>query len=226
MRVLIAGQRSFGADVLALCLRLGHEVVAVAAPAEGSGPGGYDRLRAAAELQRVPWIPPGALRAGAIPEGTDLILAAHSHEYLGRQTRLRARLGALGYHPSLLPLHRGRDAVRWTVHMGERVAGGTVFWLSENVDAGPVAAQDWCFVRREDDARTLWRRELRPMGVRLFERVLRHVAAGRVVAVPQDEALATWEPAWERAPLPRPELLMIGRGTPVITDAGALRGSD
>ena len=132
MRLLIAGQKQFGTETYRLCRRLGHDVVAVAAPAlaSSSSTDGHrfpDRLRAAAEHDRVPWIPAGELRADGVPDGTDLIVAAHSHDYLGRRTRLRARLGAIGYHPSLLPLHRGRDAVRWTIKMGDRVTGGTVY---------------------------------------------------------------------------------------------------
>ena len=49
--------------------------------------------------------------------------AAHSHDFIGRKTRALSRLGALGYHPSLLPLHRGRDAIRWAVHMRVRCLG-------------------------------------------------------------------------------------------------------
>ena len=137
--------------------------------------------------------------------------AAHSHDFIGRKTRALSRLGALGYHPSLLPLHRGRDAIRWAVHMRERVTGGTCYWMTDDVDAGPVAAHDWCFIRPEDDARSLWSRELAPMGLRLFERVLAVLAARRVVCIPQDSSLATWEPAFDGAPrLRRPDLLQIG----------------
>lgn len=197
MRLLIAGQKRFGAETYRLCRRLGHDVVAVAA-----------------EDDRVPWIRAGELRADCVPDGTDLIVAAHSHDYLGRRTRLRARLGAIGYHPSLLPLHRGRDAVRWTVKMGDRVTGGTVYWLSDALDAGDIAAQDFCLVRPGDTALELWRRDLFPLGLRLFERVLRDLARGVVVRIPQDDALATWEPSWDRPPVFRPELPLLGNGAP------------
>lgn len=93
--------------------------------------------------------------------------------------------------------------------MRDRVAGGSVYWLSDNVDGGDVAAQEWCFVRPDDDASSLWRRELFPIGVRLLNRVVDDVSAGVLVRVPQDEELATWEPSWSRPPLRRPELLCL-----------------
>jgi methionyl-tRNA formyltransferase len=101
--------------------------------------------------------------------------------------------------------------------MGDPIAGGSVYWLSDNVDGGPIAAQDWCFVEPgvapdEIDvvASQLWRKELFPMGIRLlretFDALERHI----IVEVPQDELYATWEPSWERPPLHRPDLPQIG----------------
>ena len=96
--------------------------------------------------------------------------------------------------------------------MGDPVTGGTVYWLTDTIDAGPIAAQDYCFVRPGDTAELLWRRDLFPMGVRLFRQALKDLAAGRLYSVPQDEEVATWEPSWERPPLYRPDLPMLGTG--------------
>ena len=64
--------------------------------------------------------------------------------------------------------------------------------------------------RPEDTAEDLWRRELFPLGLRLFDRVLADIAAGRIVRIPQRHDLATWEPALDREPLFRPELPQLG----------------
>ncbi len=50
------------------------------------------------------------------------------------------------------------------------------------------------------------------MGLRLIARVLADLAAGVRVAIPQEEAAATWEPSWSRPPLRRPDLLLLGDG--------------
>jgi methionyl-tRNA formyltransferase len=216
VRLFIAGQKAFGAAVLEVALARGHEVVGVSSPplAAGCTTTGEplpDRLRDAAARAGVPWMPSGTLSAESLPPRVDLIVAAHSHDFIGRRTRLRAERGAIGYHPSLLPRHRGRDAIRWAIHMGERVTGGSIYRLTDNVDSGPVIAQEHVFIRPGDTAEELWRRELFELGVRLFDRVL--TSGWRIEdEVPQDEALATWEPSWERAPMRRPDLLLIGDG--------------
>lgn len=211
MNVYLCGQRYFGQETLKLLLRLGHSVAGVSAPIQHAD-GGPDRLFALAASLGLPVHPAGRLTADTLPGGVDLIVCAHSYDFVGRKTRLRAKLGAISYHPSLLPVHRGRDAVRWAIKMGDKVTGGTVFWLGDTVDGGPVAAQDFCFIRRSDTAEKLWRRDLQPMGLRLFENTLTDISGGRLVMVDQDESLATWEPSIDRPPLYRPDLPMIGGG--------------
>jgi methionyl-tRNA formyltransferase len=205
MKIILCGQKRFGRDTLQLCQRLGHEIAAVYCPTDPE-----DKLRIYCENTRLPARPAGTLRADAVPPDTDLIVAAHSYDFISRPARLAARLGAIGYHPSLLPLHRGRDAVRWAVRMRERVTGGSVYWLNDTVDGGPIAARAPVFIRPTDDARSLWARELAPLGLRLLEKVLRDLAAGTIIREEQDHNLATWEPSLTGVPsLHRSELPLL-----------------
>jgi methionyl-tRNA formyltransferase len=197
MKLILAGQKSFGAATLAMLLEEGHEVLQVFAPAG-------DRLADAAWAAGIPHRT--EISAATVADGADLIICAHAHVFVSEKARDRTRLGAIGYHPSLLPRHRGRDAVRWTIHMGDKMAGGTVYWLTNKVDAGPMAAQQWCWVKPGDDASSLWSRELFPIGIKLLRRVLWDLSEGRVVKAPQNEANATWEPSWDRPPIGRPDL--------------------
>lgn len=191
MRVAIIGQKWFGAAVLDLAIKRGHAVTAAIAPALD------DRLAGTAFDRGVPVaIAARALSAEQIPADTDVLLAAHCHAFVPAAARARTRFGALGYHPSLLPRHRGRDAIRWSIHMREPITGGTLYWMDDGADTGPIALQRWCHIRPEDTPDTLWRRELAPIGLDLFGRGLDLLSTGALPSVDQDEALATWEPAW------------------------------
>lgn len=210
MRLYLTGQKAFGAAVFEAVVAAGHEVAQVSAPALASSGELPDRLRAAAEKAGVPWLEAGRLRAELMPPDIDLIICAHSHDFIGRKTRHRARLGAIGYHPSLLPRHRGRDAVRWALHMGDAVTGGSVYWLNDNVDGGDIAAQEHAFIRPGETAERLWRDKLAPLGVRLIATVLKDIESGVIVRRPQDPECATWEPSWSRPPVARPDLELLG----------------
>ena len=187
MNIYLCGQKYFGAEVFKALREAGHNIVGVSAPAE-------DRLRAQAESCGVPWMKSGLLSEATIPPGVDLIVAAHSHDFITEPTRLRTKYGAIGYHPSLLPLHRGKDALRWTILKEDKVAGGSVYWLSEIMDGGPIAAQEHVFVLPGDTAEELWRRDLAPLGIRLLCAVCNDIANGRIIKRVQNESIATSEP--------------------------------
>lgn len=208
LRVLLAGQKWFGAEVFRALRALPKvDIVAVSAPVDVTH---QDRLAGQAGLWSMPLIPSGTLCAATMPSGIDLIVAAHAHDFIGEKTRHRARYGGIGYHPSLLPLHRGRDAVRWVIRMRERVTGGTVYRLSKRVDAGEILAQRHVFIRPRDTAEDLWRRDLSPLGVELLTEVVRRFAEeGYVHGTKQDESIATWEPSLDQPPMFRPDLPLL-----------------
>ena len=198
MKCALVGSRYFAAAVLqALRQEPGIEFTRIVAPSAD------DRLALAAKAAGLPLHVldnPKVVPAEAIAEGTDLILAAHTHARVSNEALARSRLGGVGYHPSLLPRHRGIAAVEWTILAGDAVAGGSVYHLADGWDAGAVALQDWCFVLPGDDARSLWERALAPMGLDLLARVLRHAREhGQLPSQPQDPRFATRAPMIRRA---------------------------
>lgn len=128
----------------------------------------------------------------------DLGIAVYCQRFLSANIRARCGLGVLAYHPSLLPRHRGRDAIRWTIAMREPIAGGTAYWMDETADTGPIEAQDWCHVLPGESPAELWRRALAPMGVHLLIKCVERLASGEQPnRIPQDERVATFEPAFK-----------------------------
>ena len=198
MKCALVGSRFFGASVfVALRHEEGVEFTSVVAPAAD------DRLALAARAAGIePHVlaNPKLVPAEAIAPGTDLIIAAHTHARVTNEALARSRLGGVGYHPSLLPRHRGIAAVEWTILEGDAIAGGSVYHLADGWDAGAIAAQDWCFVAKGESARELWERALAPMGLALLSRVVQHARVhGSVPAFAQDPRYATKAPMIRRA---------------------------
>ncbi len=198
MKCVLVGSRYFAAAVLQALQKIeGIEFTSVAAPAVD------DRLALAAHAAGLPvhvLVNPKVVPADAVPEGTDLVIAAHTHARVSNDALARARHGGIGYHPSLLPRHRGIAAVEWTILEGDAIAGGSIYHLADGWDAGAVAAQDWCFVQKGEDARQLWERALAPMGLALLARVVCHARDHDAVpATAQDARFATRAPMIRRA---------------------------
>ena len=139
---------------------------------------------------------PKLVTAREIAEGTDLIVTAHSHARISREALATAMLGGIGYHPSLLPRHRGIAAVEWTIREGDPITGGTVYHLADRMDAGAIAAQEWVFVKKGETARELWERALAPLGQKLLGEVIDYAKTHKALpAKPQDEQFATMAPS-------------------------------
>jgi methionyl-tRNA formyltransferase len=198
MKCALVGSRFFAASVFeALRHEEGLTFTSIVAPAAD------DRLALAAQAAGVavhvlenPRIVPGH----AIAEGTDLIIAAHTHARVSDEALARSRLGGIGYHPSLLPRHRGIAAVEWTILEGDPIAGGSIYHLADGWDAGAIAAQDWCFVKKGETARDLWERALAPMGLALLSKVVHQARLqGTVPAFAQDPSFATRAPMIRKA---------------------------
>lgn len=211
MKVFISGQGYFAGDVLRLCLELGLHVVGVCCPV------GDKYIGKLAAINGIPSVPAGALNADTLPDGVDLGLAAHSFDYIGKKTRYKAKYGWIGYHPSLLPRHRGRSSIEWAIRMNDAITGGTIFWLNAGIDRGDVAYQDWCFIdpslrqmNPKDAAGRLWRSELQEIGLRLFRTALIDIRSGVFIRRPQDERFGTFEPSTDVKDVYKPDLLMIG----------------
>jgi methionyl-tRNA formyltransferase len=193
MRITLVGSRHFGVTTFNMLRQHGVDIVRVVVH------DGEDRLAAAAKtagIEAVVQANPKFVAATEIAPDTDLIVTAHSHARVTREALAAARLGGIGYHPSLLPRHRGLAAVEWTIKEGDPIAGGTVYHLADRMDAGAIAAQEWVFVRKGETARELWERALAPLGYKLLGDVIDYAKTHKnLPAKPQDEQFATKAPA-------------------------------
>jgi methionyl-tRNA formyltransferase len=193
MRITLVGSRHFGVTTFNMLREHKVDIVrVVVADAE-------DRLAAAARaagIEVVVQTDPKLVQGAEIAPGTDLIVTAHSHARVSKQALAAAKMGGIGYHPSLLPRHRGIAAIEWTIKEGDPIAGGTVYHLAERMDAGAIAAQDWVFVKKGETARELWERALAPLGQRLLAEVIDYAKAHHALpAKAQDEQFATKAPS-------------------------------
>jgi methionyl-tRNA formyltransferase len=193
MRITLVGSRHFGVTTLQMLRQ--HEVDVIRVVVADAD----DRLAATARdagIEVVVQANPKLVAASEIGKATDLIVTAHSHARVSKEALAASRLGGIGYHPSLLPRHRGIAAVEWTIRAKDPIAGGTVYHLADRMDAGAIAAQDWCFVGKDETARQLWERALAPMGQRLLAEVIDYAKVHNALpSKPQDEQFATSAPA-------------------------------
>lgn len=150
----------------------------------GSGPI-YDEVRALCERR-------GHMVVDERPY--DLIILANVTRILRAAEIAEAGTGVLCFHPSLLPRHRGGDAVYWTFKMGDKESGVTWFWVDEGIDTGAIAIAEAVPIPPDSSPSKLYYGTLVPLGVSLMDRLLALLERGERPSTAQDESLATYEP--------------------------------
>jgi formyltetrahydrofolate-dependent phosphoribosylglycinamide formyltransferase len=108
--------------------------------------------------------------------GVELVVDA-GYDRIHTRPFLEAYRGRIvNVHPSLLPeFAGGMDAVEQALRSGATVTGATVHLVTEDLDAGPVLAQESVPVLKDDTVETLRRRvheaeyRILPAAIRLLE---------------------------------------------------------
>jgi methionyl-tRNA formyltransferase len=108
-------------------------------------------------------------------------------------TDFRAATGdrLIGYHPAPLPRMRGRGVIPWTILANEPITAGTLFWIDEGVDSGPLLEQVFFHVSADETAASLYARHVAVLSG-MMDRALASLASGSPPRLPQDARYATW----------------------------------
>ncbi len=85
----------------------------------------------------------------------------------------------LNIHPSLLPKYPGINTHQRALEAGDKVHGVSIHFVTEELDGGPVIAQDQVPVNKEDTAEELASRVLEKEHL-LYPKVVSWYAAGRL----------------------------------------------
>jgi methionyl-tRNA formyltransferase len=100
------------------------------------------------------------------------------------------RLLPVNVHASLLPRWRGAAPIQRSLQAGDSVTGITIMKMELGLDSGPILLQRALRIAEGDHAGTL-HDELADMGAEALLEALARLPLGRLMRLPQDEALVT-----------------------------------
>ena len=101
--------------------------------------------------------------------------------------------GTVNVHASLLPKHRGAAPINWCLMQGERETGVTLMRTDVGLDTGDILCVERTPIGELETAGELTGR-LSLIGAGLLARALPDYLEGKIEPVPQDAALASYEP--------------------------------
>jgi methionyl-tRNA formyltransferase len=120
----------------------------------------------------------------------DVAIAPYLTRYIPDADLLKAKIGTLVFHPSLLPLYRGSGAVKEQFKRGELSGGGTWFWADNISDGGDICEQE--AVQITGTPKTFYNGIIIPLGVRLLGDALNDISGGHIRKRPQNHSAATF----------------------------------
>lgn len=198
MRVVVFGFQTWGYRTLQAVLGSGHELVLAVTHSAGNSP--YEQMwsDSVEDLARTKGIPvrvtkrPDAALVAQIDDlDPDIIVANNWRTLLPPEIYARPRLGTLNIHDSLLPAYAGFSPLIWALINGESHVGVTAHLMDEQLDTGPIIAQQSIPVGPKDRTVDLFYRTLDlidPLVVRSLDVLER----GEVPTIAQDPARASY----------------------------------
>ena len=197
MKIVLIGQAAFGAKALEALLENGETVVAAYAPPDRGGKA--DPLKEAALKRGVAVYQPKTYRDDEVYReftglAPDLVVLAFVTSIIPGRFFAAAARGAICYHPSLLPRHRGASAINWAVIMGDTRTGLTIFWPDSGIDTGPILLQKEIEIDPDDTTGSLYFNHLFPMGVEAIAESVKLIREGSAPKIVQSGVGATYEP--------------------------------
>ncbi len=121
----------------------------------------------------------------------DILVTVAYGGYLQAKIRKLPQYGCLNLHPSLLPLYRGANPIKYPLLHGDKTSGYTIFKMVAKMDAGPIYHQEKISIEPNDNFQSL-HDKLASHGAKGMISTIREILNGNLEATPQSDALATY----------------------------------
>lgn len=122
----------------------------------------------------------------------DLLILASYGRIIPKEILALAKKGALNVHPSLLPKYRGSSPVQSVILQGEKKTGVTIILMDEEIDHGPIIAQQEFKESIEEMTQEELKEKLADIGGDLVLEAAAKWLSGKLTPHPQNHELATF----------------------------------
>ena len=146
MRILFVGSVLFSKQALEKLISLKAEIVGVITKQASGFNADFEDLAPIAEKNHIPFKYVNDINH---PENLkwinntkpDIIFCFGWSSLIKKELLSVAKMGVLGFHPSLLPANRGRHPLIWAKILGLPKTGSTFFFMDEGADTGNILNQ-------------------------------------------------------------------------------------
>lgn len=196
-RIVLAG--SVTSSLTTLKKLVEHKMIVVGVfgyePGDSSKVSGYVSMKEVCSNNAIPYFPfkkiaDIEMRIKLAELAPDLFFVIGLSQLVPKEMLEIAKLGNIGFHPTLLPRGRGRAPIAWLI-LEEEKGAANFFQMGEGADDGPVFVQVPFEISCDDNAQSVEKKINRSIEIALDE-WLPELKKGIWNPIPQDEALASY----------------------------------
>lgn len=130
----------------------------------------------------------------ATPQKADVAFAPQFSMNLVKEKK-KPKYGTLIFHPSLLPRHRGQDALGWAFRFGEKYTGACWYWYNDQPYTGDICEMVVLGIQKEESLEEFYDRSVVPSALQMLYFITDDLSKGIVRRRPQSPDSSTYEPS-------------------------------
>lgn len=163
MRIFFIGTVEFSKKALEKLIEIDSNIVGVATKSESSFNADYVELAPVCQKHNIECRTVNNINSAEVLSWIKSlepdIIFCFGWSYLLKKGLLNlAPMGVIGYHPSELPMNRGRHPIIWALTLGLKKTASSFFFMEEGADDGDILSQEKVVILDEDDAGVLYNR--------------------------------------------------------------------
>jgi len=185
MRIVFIGSVYFSLKMLEQLIEMNADIVGVCTRKNLSINSDHSDLSSYCELNKIPWIysddvnSPNTL-SWIRDLRPDIILCFGWSQLLKENLLKIPEFGVIGFHPSQLPINRGKHPIIWALVLGLEETGSTFFKMDLGIDNGEIISQKNIRISTDDNASTLYEKIIRVAQVQLID-LLANIKQGKLI---------------------------------------------
>ena len=163
MRIVFIGSVLFSKFLLSHLIKKNYNIVGVQTKKKSNFNSDHFNLKKICIIQKIPCRYTNNINSKSSVKWLkklkpDLILCLGWSNLLKKKVLSIPSYGTIGFHPTKLPLNRGRHPIIWTLALGLKETACTFFYMNQKADAGKIIVQKKIKISKNDDATTLYKK--------------------------------------------------------------------
>ena len=195
MKILVIGCVKFSSEMLKELISMGENIVGVCTTKSSNFNNDHFNLGIISEKNNIPTSYLEDINSYEsikwIKEKNPDIIFCLGWSRLIKKDLLDYKNGIIGYHPTALPMNRGRHPLIWALVLGLKKSGSTFFFMDKNADSGDIISQEIFDIENNDDASSLYEKIINISKIQIKD-ILLNFKTNKITRTTQNNKLSNY----------------------------------